>query len=198
MSMCRRLGLKKPPLLQVNAVNLTLSHRCLYLIQVYDSCCWGLWSDSSDTRSSDYEFQQQLASEDKSQYFTLTHVVRVESEDSPSCPRTVWAVQTKSEQSEDCLSSPRTVRAVLLKHYFLFCSDFARTLLGLCSDCARTLFKFFSVQYIYSKLVVWHLYSSVIHQSNAFFEPKLKIWISCSGMFHFTMQCVTSFYMSYW
>ena len=27
------------PLLQVDAVNLTLSRRCLYLIRVYDSCC---------------------------------------------------------------------------------------------------------------------------------------------------------------
>ena len=33
MSMRQRLGLKKPPLLQVDAVNLTLSRRCLYLIQ---------------------------------------------------------------------------------------------------------------------------------------------------------------------
>ena len=33
MSVRRRLGLKKPPLLQVDAVNLTLSRRCLYLIQ---------------------------------------------------------------------------------------------------------------------------------------------------------------------
>ena len=42
-----RLRLKKPPLLQVDAVNLTLSRCCLYLIQVYDSCCWGSWSDLS-------------------------------------------------------------------------------------------------------------------------------------------------------
>src|ERR1700678_1760557 len=33
--------------------------------------------------------------------------------------------------SEDSPNSPRTVRAVLVKHYFLFCSD-SRTVLGLC------------------------------------------------------------------
>src|ERR1700678_1038158 len=74
------------------------------------------------------------------QYFTLPHVVRADSEDSP---RTVRAVRGQSEQSEDSPSSPRTVRgqsedsprtvrAVLVKHYFLFCSDSARTVLGLC------------------------------------------------------------------
>src|SRR5271168_975568 len=68
------------------------------------------------------------------------------SEDSPKSPRTVRAVRRQSEDS------PRTVRAVLVKHYFTFCSDSARTLLGLCSDSARTLLGF--AQYVYSHLVV--------------------------------------------
>ena len=51
--------------------------------------------------------------DEKVQYFTLPHVVRAESEDCPSSPRTVRAVRGQSEQSEDSPSSPRTVRAVL-------------------------------------------------------------------------------------
>src|ERR1700678_1906884 len=57
------------------------------------------------------------------QYFTLPHVVRADSEDSPSSPRTV------RRQSEDSPSSPsQTLFSILLG----LCSDCARTVLGLC------------------------------------------------------------------
>ena len=74
------------------------------------------------------------------QYFTLPHVVRVDSEDCPSCPRTV------RRQSEDSLNSPSRVRVVRrqsedspsspttteFSNILGLCSDFGQTLLGLC------------------------------------------------------------------
>ena len=60
----------------------------------------------------------------KPHYFTLSHIVR--------------AVRVLSKESEQSLNSPSVVRAVLPKQYFIFCSDFAQTLLGLCSDFGST------------------------------------------------------------
>ena len=69
------------------------------------------------------------------QYFTLPPLVRADSEDSPSSPKTV---RKQSEESED---SPRTVRAES-EHYYSNCIFYsARTLLGLCSDFARNLLR---------------------------------------------------------
>jgi hypothetical protein len=63
------------------------------------------------------------------QYFTLPPLVRADSEDSPSSPRTVLGVRRKSEQSED--KSERSYSnniSILLG----LCLDSAWTLLGLC------------------------------------------------------------------
>src|SRR5271168_1152364 len=104
----------------------------------------------------------------KRQYFTLPHVVRADSEDSPSCPRTVRRVRGQSEQSKD---SPRTVRGqsedspsspsqTLFYILLGLCSDSARTLLGLCSDSAWTLLGFAqSDMSILTLLLFWGLYS---------------------------------------
>src|SRR6202522_498993 len=71
----------------------------------------------------------------KEQYFTLPHVVRADSEDSPSCPRTVQTVRGQSEQSGD---SPKTVRGQSEDSPSSPSQTLFSILLGLCSDCART------------------------------------------------------------
>src|ERR1700678_2627712 len=95
--------------------------------------------------------------ESEQQYFTLSYLIRADSEDSP---RTVRAVR---EQSEDSL---RTVRAESEHYYSNIIFYSARTLLGLCLDSAKTLL---------GQTARTYLYSDAIYHPNAFFEWSLNM-----------------------
>src|SRR5271155_5656150 len=99
------------------------------------------------------------------------------SEDSPNSPRTVQTARGQSEQSEDSPNSPRTVRTVRGQSEQLEDSPSSPSqtlfsiLLGLCSDCARTVLGFASLICLFSPccyfgVYIVMLYTNLMHFSS--------------------------------